>query len=252
MRLQDHPSGEYRFLTGIAPYSSGVVASPGYEIVHATLQKPRPYRSGFALIERHLLEQKRKREALCAIELRLPAPLSVQGFGQFNQAYVALLKEWDLFVGDINPIARTNVAPEFTAPDEPSLYAFSYTMPVGQELPRSTFVVAGAGEIGEGALSEKAIIRAGETSADALEEKAMFVMGLIRKRLDGLGAAWSDVTVVDIYTRHTALLSVVGTLLKDRGQTAIHGAHWFYSRPPIIDLEFEMDVRGVRHEIRVD
>ena len=53
-RLTDCPDGGYRFLPGIEPYSSGVVAMPGHEIVHATLQAALPYREGFALIERHL------------------------------------------------------------------------------------------------------------------------------------------------------------------------------------------------------
>ena len=33
------PHGDYRFLPGIAPYSSGVVATPGHQIVHATLHE---------------------------------------------------------------------------------------------------------------------------------------------------------------------------------------------------------------------
>jgi hypothetical protein len=35
------------------------------------------------------------------------------------------------------------------------------------------------------------------------------------------------------------------------GASAVHGLHWFYSRPPIVGLEFEMDLRGVRREERV-
>ena len=54
MRLVDNPKGNYRFLTGIAPYSSGVVAMPGYEIVYTVLQQPLPYRQGFDLIDPHL------------------------------------------------------------------------------------------------------------------------------------------------------------------------------------------------------
>ena len=48
------PAGQYRFLPGIEPFSSGVVAVPGHEITHVTLQAPIPYREGFALIDRHL------------------------------------------------------------------------------------------------------------------------------------------------------------------------------------------------------
>ena len=37
MALIDHPTGNYRFLPGIAPYSCGVVSAPGYEIAHVIL-----------------------------------------------------------------------------------------------------------------------------------------------------------------------------------------------------------------------
>ena len=50
-RLTDYPDGGYRFLPGIEPYSSGVVAMPGHEIVHATLQSTLPYREGQSLLE---------------------------------------------------------------------------------------------------------------------------------------------------------------------------------------------------------
>ena len=66
--LRDHPSGNYRFIPGISAFSSGVVAMPGHQIVHVTLQAPRPWRDGFKLIEQHLKEQGRGRTALCAIE----------------------------------------------------------------------------------------------------------------------------------------------------------------------------------------
>jgi len=48
------PDPSYRFLPGGEPYSSGAVATPGWEVVHVTLQKPAPWRDGFAAIERHL------------------------------------------------------------------------------------------------------------------------------------------------------------------------------------------------------
>jgi hypothetical protein len=33
------------------------------------------------------------------------------------------------------------------------------------------------------------------------------------------------------------------------GPAAIHGVHWFPSRPPIQGLDYEMDLRGVRREV---
>ena len=54
--LRDVPHGGYRFLPGIPAFSSGVVAQPGWEIVHATLTAPVPWREGFARIDRQLRE----------------------------------------------------------------------------------------------------------------------------------------------------------------------------------------------------
>jgi hypothetical protein len=36
--------GNYEFLPGIAPFSSGAVAVSGYQVVHVTLRRPMPYR----------------------------------------------------------------------------------------------------------------------------------------------------------------------------------------------------------------
>ena len=54
MALEAFPEGDYRYLTGIAPYCRAVVAEPGFEIVHATLRRPLLYRRGFEVVERHL------------------------------------------------------------------------------------------------------------------------------------------------------------------------------------------------------
>jgi len=251
MKLLDNTKGNYRFLTGIAPYSSGVVAVPGYEIVHAILQVPRPYRQGFELIEQHLTEQNRPRQALCAIALRSPKPFTFEGFAEFNQSYQKILADWSLLVDGHNPVARTNVAPEVGPPDEPSLYSFSYTMP-GSTSETRTFIVAGAGDLVEQSLSSQAIVRAGEISTDAVQEKTARVMNTMQTRLTGLQASWSEVTAVDIYTVHSLQPFLALTILERMGSAAIHGVHWFYSRPPIIGLEFEMDMRGVRREIRID
>jgi hypothetical protein len=35
------------------------------------------------------------------------------------------------------------------------------------------------------------------------------------------------------------------------GPAAVHGVHWYLSRPPIEGLEYEMDMRGVRREVRL-
>jgi hypothetical protein len=242
---RDVPAGQYRFLPGIAPYSSGVAAMPGHEIVHATLRRPVPWRDGFALIDHHLRGAGRPRAALCAIVLRSPRPFTFEGFAEFNGGYRALLADWGLLVDGANPIARTNVTPVVAAPSEPSLYGFAYTLP--GVTPRPTFVVAGSGEVVE--LAAERIVRPGETSPDAMREKAAFVMSVMQTRLHGLGADWPDVTAIDVYTPHPIEPFVRDVLLAAAGPAAVHGVRWFPSHPPIIGLEYEMDMRGVAREL---
>ena len=245
--LRDCPDGGYRFLPGISAFSSGVIAAPGFQIVRATLAAPLPWRAGFALIEGHLRGQNRPRAALCGIELRSPAPFTFDGFARFNEGYRALLEEWGILVNGDNPIPRTNVAPVTAAPAEPVLYAFDYT--VAGTTPSPTFVVAGAGEMGDRARGADGIVRHGETSTDAMREKARFVMGIMGDRMKALGAAWSRVTTIDVYTAHPIHGFLVDEILHPAGAAAIHGVRWFPSRPPIEGLEFEVDMRGLRREV---
>ena len=99
-------------------------------------------------------------------------------FIEFNAGYVDVLKQWDMLVDGMNPIARTNVAPAVNPPAEPALYGFSYT--VRSSAKRKTFVVAGAGELPEGSLDPHDVVRPGESSPAAIQEKMRF-----RHRTDG-------------------------------------------------------------------
>ncbi len=128
-----------------------------------------------------------------------------------------------------------------------SLYSFSYAAPCNGSK-SDTFVVAGAGEIGGGELSVRAIVRAGETSPEAMREKAAAVMNTMEERLALLGVGWGKVTRVNVYTVHPIEPLVRGEILERIGEAVLQGVHWYVSRPPIEGLEFEMDVRGVRRE----
>ena len=119
---------------------------------------------------------------MCGMELRSPKPFSFTGFNQFNAGYIDVLKKWDILVDGMNPVARTNIAPEVNPPGEPSLYGFSYTVP--SKATRKTFVVAGAGELPEGSLDPHDVVRRGESSAAAIQEKAHFVMGLMEGQIE--------------------------------------------------------------------
>jgi hypothetical protein len=250
MSLTDHPLGDYRFLPGIAPYSCGVVSAPGFEIAHVTLHRPAPYGQGFDLIERHLTEEGRPRTALCGVELRSPCPFSFGGFAEFNAVYARILEAWGLFVNGVNPVARTNVAPEVHPPGEPVLYGFSYARPCDPSLPL-TFVIAGAGELPEGILAAEGIVHAGDASPGGIAAKAEFVMGLMEQRLRGLGGDWPAVTAIDVYTIHSIDRLLPQVILESAGPAATHGVRWFFSRPPIVGIEYEMDLRSVRTEVRI-
>jgi hypothetical protein len=245
--LLPNSRGGYSFLRGIAPYCAGVVAADGFTIEHVRLSILVPWRAGFDRVDAHLRVAGRPRSALCAIALRSPKPFSFEGFNQFNAAYVEVLKSWGLFVDGINPIARTNVAPVRDPPAEPSLYSFAYTVPAPRA--RRSFVVAGAGELPEGSLDPHDVVRRGETSRDALAAKARFVLGLMEGRLTGLGANWGEVTVTNIYTVHDVTALLPTEILPRIGGAARHGVTWHYTRPPIVSIEYEMDLRGCSREI---
>lgn len=238
--------GDYSFLPGSAPYSSGVIAEPGCEIIHMTLSRPVPYREGFERIEAHLHGAGRQRAALCGVELRSPAPFTREGFLRFNEGYQELLRAWDLLVAGQNPIARTNVAPAWCPPQEPSLFGFSFTVPAAAGGP--SFVVAGGGELRGGPLLEAEVVRPGETAPDAMREKATYVMKAMTRRLEGLGVSWEQVTAVEVYTVQPLEPFVGPVVLDVIGPAARHGLRWYHARPPIEELEYEMDVRGVRVE----
>jgi hypothetical protein len=245
--LASNKQDNFRFLRGIAPYSSGAIADPGFGVVHVTLSPPPPFRRGFETIDRHLKEQGRPPHALCAIELRSPRPFTFEGFNDFNQQYIELLRERNLLLDGLNPVARTNVAPEVRPPSEVVLYGFSYTAPSAAARP--TFVVAGAGELTGERLDARDIVRRGDVSSGGLRAKALHVLGLMDERLGGVGAEWRHATAVEVYTVHGVSELMRDLLLPRVGPAAIHGIRWHFARPPIEEIEFEMDVRGCLHEL---
>lgn len=236
--------GGYRFLPGIAPYSCGVIANPGHEIVHVTLELARPWREGFDFVDRFLRQQGRQRAELCAMELRSPKPFTMAGFIEFNRGYCAVLEEWGVFVDGVNPIARTNVSPIALEAAEPVLHAFSFVRP-NAGLQRQTFIVAGAGELVEGTLVNDGILRRGEISAEAIAEKARYVCEVMAERLRGLVGTWDEVTTVNAYTIHPLHPLMETLVLPSMPAARRHGVTWHYTRPPVMDIEYEMDLRGI-------
>jgi hypothetical protein len=208
-------------------------------------QRPVPLAEGFGRIRELLAAAGRPATALCACELRSPAPFTEAGFRAFNQIYVGTLAEWGLFENEVNPVARSNVCPQIDPPPEPSFHAFAYTTPVADAPP--SFVIAGSGEVPEGHKEYfDHIISRGDVSPNGLREKARFVLREMDRRLSALGFAWHDTTATQVYTVHNLYPFLAEEIVR-RG-AAQAGLTWHVARPPIVELEYEMDCRGVRNE----
>jgi hypothetical protein len=241
------PEGGYRYIKAVFQYSSGVAAEPGFAVERARLARPLPLKEGFAAVEAHLAAIGRPTTAFCACELRSPKPFSEDGFTAFNREYVKTLARWGIYRDEVNPVARTNVCPEFGAPGEPSLYAFSYTVPAASDARRS-FVIAGGGELrgGPGAYAER-VVRFGDTSPAGMREKIRYVMDEMQHRLEALGFGWPDALATQAYS-----VQDLGPYMADeivRRGAAPAGLTWHFARPPVSGLEYEMDVRGAAREI---
>lgn len=238
--------GGYRYIKAGFQFSSGVAAEAGFEIERARLARPLPLAAGFAAVEAHLAALGRPSTAFAACELRSAEPFTEQGFEDFNREYVKTLARWGIFRKEVNPVARTNVCPQYDKPREPVLYAFSYTVPARSR--RGSFIVAGGAEVRGGPEGYAArAVRYGETSPDALHEKLRFVVELMEQRLKALGFSWQDAVSTQAYTAHD-IGALVGPEIAARGAAA-GGVAWHVARPPVVGLEFEMDVRGAAREV---
>ena len=250
-------AGNYRYIKAVFQYSGGVAAEPGFEMERARFFKPLPLADAFAAVEAHLKSIGRPVTAFAACELRSATPFSEQGFIDFNKAYVQTLARWGIYQdgqgnnGPVNPVARTNVCPMYGAPQAPVMAAFSYTVParvVKAAATRGTFILSGGGEArgGPGSFRER-IVRLDDTSAEGMREKVVFVAAEMARRLGLLGFTWADAISTNAYTVQN-IGHLVGEVLAARGACNA-GLTWHYTRPPVIGLEFEMDVHGAARDI---
>ena len=241
----DFAAGSYAFIPAVFQYSSGAAAGSGFEIERVRFDRLLPLAEGFAQAAKYIRTAGRPLTAFCACELRSPAAFTEDGFRRFNEHYVKTLAEWGLFDGTVNPVARSNVCPEIDPPAEPSFYAFSFTRPSQSTTP--SFVIAGGAELrgGSGSYPER-IVRYRDLSPEGLKEKVRFTVSEMESRLGAFGFGWKDTTAVQAYTVHD-FHSVMTDELVRRGATR-PGLTWHFARPPVIDLEYEMDCRRVMHE----
>jgi hypothetical protein len=242
----DFVRGNYRFIPAVFQYSSGAAADPGYEIERVRFDTLVPLADGFALAASYIQAMGRPLTSFCACELRSPAAFTEDGFRAFNQHYVKTLSEWGLYDGTTNPVARSNVCPEIDPPAEPSFYAFCFTRPNADAKP--SFVISGGAESREGAGTyPERTVRYRDMSAEGWREKVRFTVGAMEGRLGEFGFGWKDTTAAQAYTVHD-FHPVMSDELVRRG-AARSGLTWHFARPPVVDLEFEMDCRRVLREV---
>ena len=239
-------AGNYRFIPAVFQYSSGAAADEGFEIERVRFDRLLPLAEGFARIARYIQDAGRPLTSFCACELRSPAAFTDEGFRAFNLHYVKTLAEWGIYDGATNPVARSNVCPEIDPPAEPSFYAFSFTRPSQTTLP--SFVIAGGAEAreGTGPYAER-IVRFRDLSPDGIRDKVRFTVSAMEQRLAAFGFGWTDTTGVQAYSIRD-FHPVLADELVRRGATR-SGLTWHFARPPVIDLEYEMDCRRVLREV---
>ena len=247
----ENVAGGYASIGGLRFASGGVVALPGRAIERAVFESPATGTGGYDAVSRHLARRGRPIEALCGLELRLPASLPLDGFRTFNDAYLSRLDAWGLLRDGVSPLARTNVSPVADAPDEPALVAFSYTVEQegGSPSPTPDFVISGVADIPDGGTYPDDIVRRGETSPVALLAKARSVAGTVADRIKELGALWDGAAGVHLYTPHDIAFVVQRDVLAEVGVVPRHGLTWHDAWPPTSDLELEIDVRRVTRDV---
>lgn len=238
--------GGFKYVKGVFMYSAGVAALPGFRLERVRFGRVLPMAEGFRRIAEVLAAAGRPNTAFAACELRSPAPFTEEGFRAFNEDYVGRLKAWGLIGADeINPVGRSNVCPEVDPPTEPGFQAFSFTVPDANAAP--SFVVAGSGEAVEGKSNYRDhTVALGDTSPSGLREKARYVLGEMERRMGALGFEWSSTTATQVYSVHD-IHPLIAEELAGRGAMP-GGLTWQFCRPPVIDLEYEMDCRGIHVE----
>jgi hypothetical protein len=237
--------GGYAFIPGVFQYSAGVKALPGHRIERVSFVEPVPLGQGFERIAATIRAAGRPLASFCACELRSPAPFTEAGFRAFNEIYVGTLEKWGVIVEGRNPVARSNVCPAIDPPAEPSFHAFCFTTKADDAPP--SFVVAGSGEAPEGKGNYRDhIIARGDVSPGGLRQKALWVLGEMERRMAAMDATWRDATAVQLYTVHDVHPFIAEEIVR-RG-AARNGLTWHFNRPPVQEIEYEMDCRSVHVE----
>ena len=228
--LTQFASGNYRALTSAGhPFSDGIVADPQYDLVRAVFSTPRPLYEGLEAARRHVEAAGRPATALAGFELRIPEALTPEAFAAFNGPYVKGMTELGLSTGEGLVATRTNVAPTVAGITEPSLLAFTYTVP-GRNARGIAWRLSGATET-----------RSEGTTAERLAS----IVDVLDERLGALGATWDEARAITVYGAECELDA--GTLARF-GRGGLRGVRWCPSLPPIVGVGFEIDAHSAGME----
>lgn len=234
MVLTEFAPGNYRALTSPGhPFSDGVVADAGYDLVRAVFSTPRPLYEGLDAARRHVEAAGRPATALAGFELRIPGALSAEGFAEFNGPYVQRMTELGLSTDEGLVATRTNVAPTVAGIAEPSLLAFTYSIPSPGPRRGTAWRLSGATET-----------RSDGTTAERLRS----IVDVLDGKLGELGASWDQATAITVYGAACDLDA--GTLGRF-GTAGLRGVRWCPSLPPIVGIGFEIDAHSAGTEQEV-
>ena len=86
-----------------------------------------------------------------------------------------------------------------------------------------------------------------DVAGDGATEDQRRRASVMELRMAALGFGWADVTATQVYT-----IFEIHPLMADefvRRAAMSGGLTWHFARPPVQGLDFEVDVRGVAHEL---
>ena len=239
------PDAGYAFLKGQNhPFSAGVACLEGYVLTRVRFRTPPSLAEGLARASTFIKAQGRPLAALAACELRSPAQMSVGDFAAFNRHYVDLLRA-NGFPSEVPfPMARSNVAPIHAPPSTNTLFAFTYATAAAGSDARGgrDYLISGRAELVD---EPRSVVAEGDSSPSGTEKKAAHVFEQLRARVQALGGSWADITGIQIYTARPIepALPLMARLGFVNIGLSLHPAH-----PPVVPLEFEVDLRSVSVE----
>ena len=178
--------------------------------------------------------------------MRSPAPFTEDGFRAFNEIYAGTLRQWGVMTGDTNPVARSNVCPEIDPPAEPSFHAFCFTVAAHGPIAH----LRGRGQRRGGRRQGQLPRSHGAARRDLAGRDRAKRRASCSARWSGgsslLGFGWADTTATQVYTVHDLHPFLADEIVR-RG-AARAGLTWHYARPPVRELEYEMDCRAIASE----